>query len=140
MEFSAGPLLRFKLNCCFETGVCSGMPTKIKGKNDIQSKHSPVCCVFSGWMVSRGDIKDSTLKEDGCTFGEEKSNNHLLLIHEIYMKWEKWDDSPHQRARFFEPSTGLSTGKTFPHQRMGVLIIVLRLVQGGLFYQLQLGL
>ena len=28
-------------------------------------------------------IKDSTLKEDGCTFGEEKSNKHLVVIHEM---------------------------------------------------------
>ena len=34
-----------------------------------------------GWFLR--DIKDSTLKEDGCTFGEEKSNNHLLAIHEM---------------------------------------------------------
>lgn len=29
-----------------------------------------------------GDIKDSTLK-GFSTFGEEKSNNHLLAIHEM---------------------------------------------------------
>ena len=91
-----------------------------------------------------GDIKDSTLK-GFSTFGEEKSNNHLLAIHEMgkngmILHIDGLD--------FFEPWTGKTSifrccyiaKFPFATQRMDVLIIVLRLVQGGLFYQLQLGL
>lgn len=90
-------------------------------------------------------IKDSTLKEDGCTFGEEKSNNHLVVIHEMgkngmILHINGLDFSSHQREKTSIFRCCYIAKFLFRTQRMGVLIIVLRLVQGGLFYQLQLGL